>query len=66
MRVTKPYTKFHHVRKSMQKTKKNTAKGKAEKPRVSAAQRKIRRQQVTMGTIGVILILAMVLALTIK
>jgi hypothetical protein len=50
----------------MQKTKKNTAKGKAEKPRVSAAQRKIRRQQVTMGTIGVILILAMVLALTIK
>ena len=50
----------------MQKTKQNKAKGKAEKPRVTAAQRKIRRQQVIMGIIGIILIVAMVLALTIS
>jgi hypothetical protein len=48
--------------------KKNPGKGKgiAEKPRLSAAQRKIRRQQISMAVIGLILIVAMIMALTVR
>lgn len=49
----------------MQKNKQTKAKGNSEKPRISATQRKIRRQQIGMAIIGGILILAMVLALAI-
>ncbi|MEN6570381.1 MAG: hypothetical protein ABFD24_00895 [Anaerolineaceae bacterium] len=50
----------------MQKKNQVKAKGSAEKPRLSATQRKIRRQQIGMAIIGAILILAMIMALSIR
>lgn len=47
----------------MQKNKPNKSNGKAVKPRGSAYQRKMRRQQVGMALVGIILVFAMVLAL---
>ncbi len=46
----------------MQK-KQNKNRALAQKPRISANERKIRRQQVIMAVIGITLILAMVIAL---
>ena len=48
---------------SKSKTGKN---GKVGKPRVSAEQKKIRRQQVMMAAFGIILVLAMILSLVIR
>ena len=36
------------------------------KPRVNIAQKKLRRQQILMGVVGIILVLSMVLALVLK
>lgn len=47
----------------MQKKNQSNSNGKAGKPRISAYQRKIRRQQIGMAVVGIILVLAMVLAL---
>ena len=50
----------------MQKKTQGKTKGSSEKPRLSATQRKIRRQQVGMAIVGLILILAMIMALSIR
>ncbi len=44
----------------------NTQKSNAGKPRVSAQQRKMRRQQVGMAIFAMILVIAMVLSLVIR
>lgn len=50
----------------MASSKKTTTKNGAGKPRVSAAQKKLRRQQVGMAIFGVILVVAMILSLVIR
>jgi len=50
----------------MQKKNQVKANGKLEKARLSADQKKIHRQQVGMAIVGVILIIAMVMALFIR
>lgn len=47
----------------MQKKVQTKSNGKAAKPRVSAFQRKIRRQQIGMAVVGIILVVVMMLAL---
>jgi hypothetical protein len=46
--------------------KKQSNQSRANKPRVSAQQKKFRRQQVFMAVVGIVLILAMVMALVIN
>lgn len=50
----------------MQKKNQVKVKGKPGKARLSADQKKIRRQQMGMAIVGVILIIAMVMALFIR
>lgn len=50
----------------MQKKKQTKQKGYSVKPRISNQDRKMRRQQIGMAIVGVVLIVAMVLALTIR
>ncbi len=50
----------------MQKKKQTRQKGNSGKPRISMQDRKMRRQQIGMAIVGVVLIVAMVLALTIQ
>lgn len=50
----------------MQKHNQGKTKRNVEKPRLSATQRKIRRQQIGMAIVGVILIVAMIMALSIR
>lgn len=47
----------------MQKKVQSNSNGKATKPRVSAFQRKLRRQQIGMAVVGILLVVVMVLAL---
>ena len=54
-----------HVRKCMQKNSQSTS-NRAKTSRVSSRQRQIRRQQIILAVIGIVVILAMVLSLAMK
>lgn len=46
--------------------KSNKANGRETKPRINSQQKKLRRQQTFMTVVGIVLVLSMVLALTMK
>jgi hypothetical protein len=50
----------------MASASKKSKKGAAEKPRISATQRKIRLQQVGMAIFAMILVIAMILSLVVR
>ena len=66
-----PLDYSHHVRQQMSGKSKTVNKSRADtakksgagKPRISAEQKKLRRQQVGMAVFGIILVLAMILSL---
>jgi hypothetical protein len=47
-------------------SKKAKTNSRESKPRVSSVQKKMRRQQIFMAVVGIILVLSMVLALVLK
>jgi hypothetical protein len=47
-------------------SKKATENSRENKPRVSSQQKKLRRQQVFMAVVGIVLVLSMMLALVMK
>jgi hypothetical protein len=47
-------------------SKNNKVKSRENKPRINSQQKKLRRQQIFMTVVGLILVLSMVLALTMK
>jgi hypothetical protein len=63
-RVTKIHS-THHVRNGMP-NKNQLKNSRANTTRVSAHDKKIRRQQVFMAVVGIVLILAMVMALIVN
>ena len=56
---------FHHVRQVMA-SKVTNSNSREAKPRVTFQQKKIRRQQIFMSFVAIILVMSMVLALVMK
>lgn len=52
----------HHVRQDMTSNN-NKLNDREKKPRVNSQQKKLRRQQIFMSVVGIILVISMVLAL---
>jgi len=52
----------HHVRQVMA-SKNNKVQSRETKPRINSQQKKLRRQQIFMSVVGIILVITMVLAL---
>jgi hypothetical protein len=63
---TAPINYPYHVRQFMASASKKSKKSGADKPRISATQRKLRRQQVGMAIFAMILVIAMILSLVVR